>query len=63
MLVVSTRASYLLLFFFNWFDILYLPVFLGNHRAGLNMTDGVIGDMWELGVRESFKSKLQVRFE
>lgn len=32
----------------------------GNHRAGLNMTDGVIGDMWELGVRESFKSKLQV---
>ncbi len=32
----------------------------GNHRAGLNMTEGVIGDMWELGVRESFKSKLQV---
>ena len=26
----------------------------------MNMTDGVIGDMWELGVRESFKSKLQV---
>jgi len=24
------------------------------------MKDGEVGDMWELGVRESFKSKLQV---
>jgi T-complex protein 1 subunit beta len=32
----------------------------GNSSAGLNMREGVIGDMWELGVREAFKSKLQV---
>jgi T-complex protein 1 subunit beta len=32
----------------------------GNKNAGLNITDGCIGDMWELGVREAYKSKLQV---
>lgn len=32
----------------------------GEKHAGLNMKDGEVGDMWELGVRESFKSKLQV---
>mmetsp|Transcript_4000 Transcript_4000/g.4089 ORF Transcript_4000/g.4089 Transcript_4000/m.4089 type:complete len:529 (-) Transcript_4000:203-1789(-) len=32
----------------------------GPSNAGLNMVTGEIGDMWELGVRESFKSKLQV---
>lgn len=28
--------------------------------AGLDMKDGVVGDMKALGVREAFKSKLQV---
>jgi len=32
----------------------------GNKTAGLDMYNGEIADMWELGVRESFKSKLQV---
>jgi len=32
----------------------------GNHSAGLNMADGTIADMWELGVREAYQSKLQV---
>ena len=32
----------------------------GNKRAGLDMYKGCIGDMWELGIRESYKSKLQV---
>lgn len=32
----------------------------GDKNAGLNMIDGTTGDMWELGVRESYKSKLQV---
>jgi len=32
----------------------------GNKTAGLDMNKGVIGDMWELGIRESYKSKLQV---
>ncbi len=32
----------------------------GNKNAGLNIPDGCIGDMWELGVREAYKSKLQV---
>lgn len=32
----------------------------GNKNAGLNIQDGCIGDMWELGVREAYKSKLQV---
>ena len=34
----------------------------GEKHAGLNMKDGEVGDMWELGVRESFKSKLQVQY-
>lgn len=33
---------------------------LGLQTAGLNMQLGVIGDVKALGVRESFKSKLQV---
>ena len=33
----------------------------GDKNAGLNMKDGTVGDMWDLGVRESYKSKLQVR--
>lgn len=32
----------------------------GDKTAGLDMKEGKVGDMWELGVRESFKSKLQV---
>eukprot|EP01042_Synura_sphagnicola_P000159 gene159-160_t len=32
----------------------------GKTSAGLDMYNGCIADMWELGVRESFKSKLQV---
>jgi T-complex protein 1 subunit beta len=32
----------------------------GDTKAGLNINEGIIGDMWELGVRESYKSKLQV---
>jgi len=31
-----------------------------NRFAGLDMRTGDIGNMWELGVRESYKSKLQV---
>jgi T-complex protein 1 subunit beta len=33
---------------------------IGDHAMGLNVTDGTIGNMWELGIRESYKSKLQV---
>lgn len=32
----------------------------GDSSAGLNMKIGEIGNMWELGVREAYKSKLQV---
>ena len=32
----------------------------GNKNAGLDMINGTIGDMWDLGIRESYKSKLQV---
>lgn len=32
----------------------------GNTSAGLDVEKGCIGDMKELGIRESFKSKLQV---
>ena len=32
----------------------------GNKNAGLDMTTGKLGNMWELGVREAYKSKLQV---
>ena len=32
----------------------------GNSTAGLDITEGAVGDMWALGVRESYKSKLQV---
>lgn len=32
----------------------------GNTSAGLDVNAGTIGDMWALGVRESYKSKLQV---
>ena len=33
----------------------------GDSTAGLNVVTGSVGDMWALGIRESFKSKLQVR--
>merc|ERR1711871_1109631 len=32
----------------------------GDKSAGLNMIDGTIADMWQNGVREAYKSKLQV---
>merc|ERR1719223_2059866 len=32
----------------------------GKNSYGLDMTTGVLGDMWDLGVREAHKSKLQV---
>merc|ERR1712146_679111 len=32
----------------------------GKKTTGLDMTKGELGDMWALGVRESYKSKLQV---
>ena len=32
----------------------------GRSHAGLDMYNGIVGDMLKLGVRESFKSKLQV---
>ena len=32
----------------------------GDSTAGLDMTQGTIGNMQELGIMESFKSKLQV---
>jgi T-complex protein 1 subunit beta len=34
----------------------------GKKTAGLNMLDGTIGDMEELGIREAYKSKKQVLF-
>lgn len=33
---------------------------LGRSKMGLDMVNGEVGDMWELGIRESYKSKLQV---
>ncbi len=32
----------------------------GQTNAGLNVIEGTVDDMWKLGIRESFKSKLQV---
>jgi T-complex protein 1 subunit beta len=32
----------------------------GDSTSGLNVVEGKIDDMWKLGIRESFKSKLQV---
>lgn len=32
----------------------------GNKTAGLNVYEGKVDDMWALGVREAYKSKLQV---
>ena len=32
----------------------------GKKNSGLDVVNGCVGDMWELGVRESYKSKLQV---
>ena len=32
----------------------------GDHSSGIDIKQGVIGDMWELGIREAYKSKLQV---
>ena len=33
---------------------------LGHAKAGLDLFEGKVADMWDLGVRESYKSKLQV---
>ena len=32
----------------------------GQTQAGLDINAGTIGNMWDLGIRESYKSKLQV---
>jgi T-complex protein 1 subunit beta len=32
----------------------------GDHTAGLDIKTGGVGNMWELGIREAYKSKLQV---
>lgn len=32
----------------------------GNKFSGIDVVKGEVGNMWELGIRESFKSKLQV---
>ena len=33
----------------------------GETSAGLDVVKGEVGDMWALGIREAYKSKLQVR--
>ena len=33
---------------------------IGKKNSGLDVVGGCVGDMWALGVRESYKSKLQV---
>lgn len=32
----------------------------GRNSMGLDVNNGIIADMWELGIREAYKSKLQV---
>jgi hypothetical protein len=32
----------------------------GNSTAGLDVSGACVGDMWALGIREAYKSKLQV---
>jgi T-complex protein 1 subunit beta len=32
----------------------------GDSKAGIDIKTGLVGDMWELGIREAYKSKLQV---
>jgi len=32
----------------------------GNSTAGIDIKTGLVGDMWALGIREAYKSKLQV---
>jgi len=32
----------------------------GETAAGLDVVKGEVGDMWALGIREAYKSKLQV---
>jgi T-complex protein 1 subunit beta len=32
----------------------------GEKNSGLDVVNGCVGDMWAMGVRESYKSKLQV---
>jgi hypothetical protein len=32
----------------------------GEKNSGLDVVNGCVGDMWKMGVRESYKSKLQV---
>jgi hypothetical protein len=36
-----------------------LPTIIADN-AGLDVVNGCVGDMWKMGVRESYKSKLQV---
>jgi T-complex protein 1 subunit beta len=37
-----------------------MPLTAGNTTAGLDVLNGSVGDMQKMGVRESYKSKLQV---
>ncbi len=49
---------------FSWlrgFFIIRVFVCFAPQTAGLDMQQGVVGDMKALGVREAYKSKLQVR--
>ena len=34
----------------------------GETAAGLDVVKGEVGDMWALGIREAYKSKLQVMY-
>lgn len=38
----------------------FVLLLFASQTAGLNMQEGVVGDMKALGVREAYKSKLQV---
>lgn len=45
-----------------WLIPVYFVLLLfAPQTAGLNMQEGVVGDMKALGVREAYKSKLQVK--
>ena len=50
----QTSAGELLIF------LLTVDVNIALAASGLDMYNGCIADMWDLGVRESFRSKLQV---
>lgn len=53
------KAGCCWLLFVNLSDS-FPTVIIGVQSAGLDMQQGVVGDMKKLGVREAFKSKLQV---